>query len=1189
MKKIFAILLVMYSFECEARSFYISASGDNTTGLTEAKAWISLKKLNSMWGAIAAGDTVKFHCGETFRGFLAPTTTGDATHRIVWMSYGTGAKPIISGLYTVNDWTANGPNKWICTPDSVTKANCNIFLDNGVPKAVARTPWMKYYSCIASSSTLSTLRSPSIGVTNWTGGEVVVRVNVYQAEKGTITAQSGNTITFANNTQAIYNAQRQNFANGTDSMGCFIQRHISAMDQEGEWYFNKATNKMNLYSATNPNTRTIKASYIDTLVTLASRGYYTIRDLEFEGAGVYAIESYAGTSLIIENCTFNNNTKPIYVWNTGDLWIARNTIENSFQGAIFVRNRQEKRMMVDSNYVHNTGQLIGMGIYNNEFSLRAIAVMTDSNRLNNYVKIIGNTVINTGNCPIYFNGSNVTVRRNIVDTFANQLDDMGGIYTFNQNTIVNKELNFNRVVDSNFISNAIGALAGSRNGTSIDVAGLYLDDQADHVNANHNTIWNIPGNAVQMNTPRDIWLRDNTIYNATYLINENQREWGLISNIKITKNIIAQKITSGTTSPQQLVNHVNDRLNGSRSSDTTFYPSQTTTQSIVNLGLIDSNWISNLQTNSFQAFTRPQSGTSYTTTNINLSTWKGSYTHDLVSTLPPLTITSSNITLHPNPTNAPDTIEFYALRKQDLKGNVYNNRAIIPAWSSLILIDNGSIPNLAPSANAGSDQVKTLPTNTATLTGTSTDPEGGILTYSWTKSSGPSSGTITSPSALSTGVTGLVEGVYQFTFKSTDPLGANTSDVMTVTVNPPPNTAPVPDAGPDLEINLPTDNVSLTGSATDAEGGTLTYHWTRIGGTGSSWTITTPNSQNTTVTGLSQGTHDFDLAVTDAGGLTAHDVVHVLVNPLPLPPNEYPVASAGDDIEKTLPDNSATLNSSASYDPDGTVNSRFWEKLSGPSGGALSSTTAVSPNVTGLIEGVYRYQVTVTDNNDSTDNAIVTVTVHPRPANINPTVNGGVDKEIRLPVNSVTLTSTSSDEDGTIETYEWIKTDGPSGYNIISPSNSSTVISFDSAGIYTIKITVTDDRGDSSFDYVAVTVYPAFIAPSVSNGGNSYIYLPVDSATLLGIANDADGIISSVHWERVAGPDFGTIDQPDSLITKVYDLHAGFYVYEMTVTDNDGLSSTTFVTISVSNPPVAPQKVGIQGYKVKSNTETPEP
>lgn len=100
----------------------------------------------------------------------------------------------------------------------------------------------------------------------------------------------------------------------------------------------------------------------------------------------------------------------------------------------------------------------------------------------------------------------------------------------------------------------------------------------------------------------------------------------------------------------------------------------------------------------------------------------------------------------------------------------------------VVVASSGS--NQAPIANAGSNQTITLPTSTANLSGTaSTDADGTISSYSWTKLSGNIGGTITSPNSSTTTITGLQAGVYTYRLTVVDNGGlSNTADV-TITVN----------------------------------------------------------------------------------------------------------------------------------------------------------------------------------------------------------------------------------------------------------------------------------------------------------------------------------------------------------------------------------------------------------------------
>src|SRR6185503_14174754 len=83
--------------------------------------------------------------------------------------------------------------------------------------------------------------------------------------------------------------------------------------------------------------------------------------------------------------------------------------------------------------------------------------------------------------------------------------------------------------------------------------------------------------------------------------------------------------------------------------------------------------------------------------------------------------------------------------------------------------------NQNPTANAGADKTITLPTNSVSLTGSGSDPDGTIASYAWTKVSG-SGGAIASPAAATTSITGLTAGSYVFSLKVTDDKGATATD-----------------------------------------------------------------------------------------------------------------------------------------------------------------------------------------------------------------------------------------------------------------------------------------------------------------------------------------------------------------------------------------------------------------------------
>lgn len=92
-----------------------------------------------------------------------------------------------------------------------------------------------------------------------------------------------------------------------------------------------------------------------------------------------------------------------------------------------------------------------------------------------------------------------------------------------------------------------------------------------------------------------------------------------------------------------------------------------------------------------------------------------------------------------------------------------------------------TVPNKLPMVAAGTDQTIKLPVSEVTLVGVVSDSDGRIVSQKWEKLSGPAC-TIVSPTALTTKVTGMVEGAYTFRLSATDDKGGIAADDLIVTV-----------------------------------------------------------------------------------------------------------------------------------------------------------------------------------------------------------------------------------------------------------------------------------------------------------------------------------------------------------------------------------------------------------------------
>mgnify|MGYP003693602237 CR=1 FL=1 len=95
------------------------------------------------------------------------------------------------------------------------------------------------------------------------------------------------------------------------------------------------------------------------------------------------------------------------------------------------------------------------------------------------------------------------------------------------------------------------------------------------------------------------------------------------------------------------------------------------------------------------------------------------------------------------------------------------------------------------------------------------------------------------------------------------------------------------------------------------------------------------------------------------------------------------------------------------------------------------------------------------------------------PLNQPPTANAGSDITLTLPTNFATLVGGGTDPDGTIASYAWTRTGGTGTYTFSNANAASTDVTNLQAGVYTFRLTVTDNSGATATDNVIVTVNAA--------------------------------------------------------------------------------------------------------------------
>ena len=264
-------------------------------------------------------------------------------------------------------------------------------------------------------------------------------------------------------------------------------------------------------------------------------------------------------------------------------------------------------------------------------------------------------------------------------------------------------------------------------------------------------------------------------------------------------------------------------------------------------------------------------------------------------------------------------------------------------------------------------------------------------------------------------------------------------------------------------------------------------------------------------------------------------------------PKQLPVAYAGLD-QTVLVNESAIFDGSFSYDPDGTILSYNWD---------LGDTTQESGEIVSHAYntvGTYIITLTVIDDDGAEDTDTATVTVR---VNEPPVANAGSDQTA---VEGETVQfdgSGSYDPDGTVVSYSWDfgDTTAPGSGEVVSHT-------YNTAGIYTITLTVTDNDGAADTGQATVTVI--MNEPPVANAGPDQTVLVNESAMFDGsLSYDPDypdGDIDSYNW------DFGDTTQGSGLIDFHTYNNAGTYTVTLTVVDNNGAADTATATVRVLTP-----------------------
>lgn len=469
-----------------AQNYYFAASGIDGGACGLFTPCQTIAYLNTL--SLVAGDTIFFNRGDSFTGELKPNASGSSSQPIWYGAYGTGNIPVITGAYRLVGYTNVSGNIW-SAPCPSCRPTTNLVTYNGSLQGMGRTPNTGYNTVSVASGT-SYITDPTLtGTPNYSGGQLVLRVNHFTLTRNTITSQSVDTLRYT----AINGG-------GLAGWGYFLQNHPSTLDQNGEWYYNPGTNQMQVYLT--DTTKPVIVGVVDTLAYSPTENYIIFDHLNFQYGNTAAIELTDNTGVRVQNCNIQFCNQGIAATLETNCKFNNNTISFVNDYGVNVSGNSTGNQ-IDNNLLHDVGTIPGMGLVQSGYFGMSIRSGT--------TEAVGNNIYNIGYVPILISGTLDTVNYNVIDSFCYVVDDGGGVYW----SETHGQTFTGRRCIGNMVYNGIGAPNGT-NITQGQGVGIYFDDNNTQASADSNSCFNNSFTGLYIHNSQNIEASYNNLYNNTF-------------------------------------------------------------------------------------------------------------------------------------------------------------------------------------------------------------------------------------------------------------------------------------------------------------------------------------------------------------------------------------------------------------------------------------------------------------------------------------------------------------------------------------------------------------------------------------------------------------------------------------------------------------------------------------------------
>lgn len=481
--------------------------------------------------------------------------------------------------------------------------------------------------------------------------------------------------------------------------------------------------------------------------------------------------------------------------------------------------------------------------------------------------------------------------------------------------------------------------------------------------------------------------------------------------------------------------------------------------------------------------------------------------------------------------------------------------------------------NQIPVANGGPDRNGQVGATLFFDASESSDPNGNftLRSYWWNFGDGIFTGWQDSPTITHIYVNAGSYPARLWVRDQCDAISLSDSIQITISNNNPciGNTAPSANAGPN-QFGQSGVLLNFNGSqSSDVGGAIISYQWNFGDGITATGMIVNHSYATT-------GVFTVTLTVTDNCNATSVDIAIVNI----ANPNQAPIVNAGPDQIISMPlsgNANATLTGSYVDDglPVGGPVTVIWSLVSGPAPVNFTNPLSLNSNVLITTPGIYNLRLTVFDGAliGSED---IRITVNPNVCanNSPPTANAGADTQGVVGGDLFFNAAASWDLNGTIQSYFWSFGDGQTATGMVANHT------YNSPGIYTVALTVTDNCNATHSDQLIATInhssgelhanFKVYRQISSVNGFEQWVeVLPNETIEMNDrLKIDATSSTGAVHfysWQMGDGTfNSGPVIHYDYGNLNVYDGFSQSYTITMTVFDSSFVGFDIFSrTISV--------------------------